>query len=51
MGGGISREEASVHYPGAEPIETHLRWTPALGDGGRRFFGDIRELAAVGSFR
>jgi len=37
MGGGVSREEASVHYPGADLIETSLRWTPALGDGGRRF--------------
>jgi len=48
MGGGVSQEEASVHYPGAEPIETSLRWTPALGHSARRFFGDIQELAAVG---
>jgi len=48
MGGGVSREEASVHDPGAELSETSSRWTPALGDGSRRCFGDIRELAAVG---
>jgi len=48
MGGGVSREEASVQYLRAELIETSLRWTPALGDGGRRFFGNIQDLAAVG---
>ena len=32
MGGRVSREEASVHYSGAEPIKTSSRWTPALGD-------------------
>jgi len=48
MSGGVSREEASDQYPGAEPIETSSRWTPALGDGSRSSFGDIRELAASG---
>ena len=48
MGGGVTREEASVHYPAAEPIQTSSRLTPALGDSGRRCFGDIRELAATG---
>ena len=51
MGGGVSREEVSVHYPGAELIEKSSRWTPALGDGSRRFFGDIPDLAAVVYFR
>jgi len=48
MGGGVSGEVASVHHPGAELIETSLRWTPVLGDGGCRLFSDIRDLAAVG---
>jgi len=48
MGGKVSRKEASVHYPGAALIETSSRWTPSLGDGGSRFFGNIRDLAAVG---
>jgi len=48
MGGRVSGEEELVHYPGAEPFETGLRWTPALGDGCPTFFGDIWELAAVG---
>jgi len=46
MSGWVSREEASVHYPGTEPFETAARWTPALGDGSCRFFGDFREVAA-----
>jgi len=48
MGGWVLGEEASVHNPGAEPLETGLRWTPALGDGSCRLFGDIRGLAVVG---
>jgi len=48
MGGGVSRDVASVHHPGAEPIETISRFNPALEDSGRRFFGEIRELAATG---
>jgi len=47
MGGRVSREEASVHYPGEEPIEKSLRWTPALEDSDPRLFGYIRELAAI----
>ena len=50
MGGAVSTEEASVDYPGAEPFETGLRWTPGLGDGGRRCFGDIQDVAAIGEF-
>jgi len=48
MGGWVPREKASVHYPGAELIETAKRWTPALGDGGCRFSGDICKLDAIG---
>ena len=51
MGGGVSGEEASVHDPGAEPLEKGLRWTPAPRDGSRRSFGVIQELAAVDLFR
>jgi len=51
MGGWVSREEASVHYPGTELFETDARWTPALGDGGCRFFGDFRDMAAFGKFQ
>ena len=48
MGGWVLGEEASVHDPGSELLEAVSRWTPALGDGGCRFFGDIRGLAAAG---
>ena len=48
---GVSSEVASVHYPGAETIETLSSWTPALGDGSRRFCGEIRDLAAVCHFQ
>jgi len=48
MGDRVTRKEALVHYPGAEPFETGSRWTPAQGDGGHRSFGDIRELGAIG---
>jgi hypothetical protein len=47
MSGEVSREEASVYYPAAEPIETSSSKTPALEDSGRRFSGHIRVLAAV----
>jgi len=48
IGGWVARENASVHHPEADLIDTARRWTPALGDGGCRFFGDIGELAAIG---
>jgi len=48
MGGRVSGEDGSVHYPGAELFETGSRGTTALGNGGRRYFGDIHELAAIG---
>jgi len=48
MGGGVSREEPLVQYREAEPIETSSRWTPSLGDGGCRYFGDIQDMAAIG---
>jgi hypothetical protein len=51
MGGWVSREEASVHYPGTEPFETALKWTPALRDGGCRLIGDFREVAAFGKLQ
>ena len=51
MGGGVTREETWVHYPGAEPFQIGSRWYPSLGDGGCRFFGDIQERAAIGQFR
>jgi hypothetical protein len=51
MGGWVSREEASVDNPGTEQVETVASWAPALGDGGCRFFGDFRDLAAFGKFR
>jgi len=47
MAGWVSGEGALVHYPGAAPFETGLRWTPALGDGGCTFFEDIQELFPV----
>jgi len=47
MGGGVSQEESSIHYPGAELFETGSKWTPALGDSGRRFVGDIGEPGAA----
>jgi hypothetical protein len=48
MGGWVSREEALVDNPATEQVETVGRWTPALGDGGGRFFGDFQDLAACG---
>jgi len=48
MGGRGSQEEALVHYPGAKLFQTRSRCTPSLGDGSRRFLGDIPNLAAVG---
>jgi len=48
VGCGVSRKEASVHYPGVEQIEKSSRRTPALGDSSRRFLGDIRDLCAIG---
>jgi hypothetical protein len=51
MGGWVSREEASVYYPWTEQFETVAKWTPALGDGSGRFFGDFPDLVAFGKFR
>jgi len=48
MSAWVCREEALVHYPGAEPFETPLWWTPSMRDGSCRCFSDIRELAAIG---
>ena len=48
MGGWGPQENASVHNPGTEPIETALGLTPALGDSGSRFFGDIQDLVDFG---
>jgi len=48
MGGWVSAEEALAHYLRAAQFETGLRWSPALGDGGCRLFGDNPELAAIG---
>ena len=50
-GGWVSREEAWVHYPRTKPFESAARWTPALVDGGWRFFGDFREVAALGKLQ
>jgi len=46
MGGGVCWKEESVHYAATESSEIAARWTPALGDGGCRYFGDFRDLAA-----
>jgi len=51
MGGRDSREEESFNYPETEPFDTAAKWTPALGDGGCRFFGDFREVAGFGKLR
>jgi len=48
IGSWVSGGEVLVHYPGTKPTETAARWTPALGDSGCRFFGDIWKLADVG---
>jgi hypothetical protein len=48
MSGWVPQEKALVHDPAAELIETGSPWTPALGMVICRFFGDIRDLAAVG---
>jgi len=50
MGGWVSREEASVHYPGTEPFEPALKWTPALRDGGCRFIGDFEKWLPLENF-
>jgi len=49
MGGWVSEDEVSVYYPGTEPYQITPRWTPALGYGGGRFFGDLRDRAAFGN--
>ena len=41
MGDGVSGEEAAVHYRGTELSETASKWTPALGDGCFRYFGEF----------
>ena len=51
LGGWVSREEALVHYAETDPFETAVRWTPALWDGGCKFFGDVGDLAALGKWR
>jgi hypothetical protein len=43
-----SREEALLDHPEAEPFKSSLRLTPALWQGGGRYFGDIQGLAAIG---
>ena len=48
MGRWVSREEDSVNNPGTEPVETVAQLNAALGDGGCRMVGDIRDLAAFG---
>jgi len=50
MGGKVTRDEASLHYMSAKPIEISSRWSPALGDSGHRLIGDIPDLAAIGQF-
>ena len=47
MGGWVVGEEASVDNSVAEQFETCFTWTPVLGDGDCRLFGDIQELADV----
>jgi hypothetical protein len=41
MGGCIHRGKVLVYNPGAELIEIAERLTPARGDSGYRYFGDI----------
>jgi len=48
MGGWVLGEDSSAHNPAAKSFKTGFRWPPVMGDGGCRFFGDIRELAGVG---
>ena len=51
IGGWVFREEASGHYPVTEPFETHAKLTPALWDGGYRFFGDFQYQATFAKFQ
>jgi len=51
MGVWVDAEKALVHYPGSEPGETTLRWTPVLGDSGCNVLGDVQWLAAIGNFQ
>ena len=51
LGSWVYRERPSVDNSGAEPIETGSWWTPTQGIGCGKSFGDIRDLAAIGSFR
>jgi len=41
MGGGNSREEASVRYQVVEAIPTSSRPTPPLGPGGGKVFAEF----------
>jgi len=50
MGGWVSGEVASVHYPGTEPLGTTAGWTLALGDGRCRLSVAFGDLAAFVKF-
>jgi hypothetical protein len=47
LGGWVIGEEASVHNPGTEPLETGSTWTSAMRDNSIRFLGDIGDLADI----
>jgi len=50
IGGRVSGEKASVHYPKADPFQTALKWTSILWNPRWRLDGHLRELAAIGKF-